>query len=310
MHQTEIQIFKHHHNFNLEKKSLEKRTFLVVLLTLFTMIVEIITGWIYNSIALFSDGWHMSTHAAALSISLFAYILARKYSNDESFTFGTWKIEILGAYTSAILLGIVGIFILFVSIERIFNPLKINYEYALIVAIIGLLVNLISAFILGYDHENYTISEDKDNEAHQLHKKDLNLRSAYLHVVADAMTSFFAILALLGVKYYNWKILDPIVGVIGSILIFRWTYLLIKDSSGILLDRETNSKIIKEITEKIESDGDSKICDLHLLRVSQNKYACILSIIAKNPSSVDDYKKRLKDIEELVHLNIEINLCK
>lgn len=175
MHLTEIQRWQHHHNFNQEKKSTERRTFFVVLLTLSTMLVEIIAGWIYNSMALFADGWHISTHATALSISLVAYVLARKYANDKKFTFGTWKLEILGAYTSAILLGVVGLFVLGVSIERIFKPMEISYDYALMVATVGLIVNIVSALILQYGHGHH---RHNDQEHHHHHEKDLNLQSA------------------------------------------------------------------------------------------------------------------------------------
>lgn len=308
MHLKEIERWKHHHNFNQEKKTAEKKTFYVVLITLSTMLIELTAGWIFNSMALFADGLHMGTHATALSISLFAYILARKYSDDKRFTFGSWKIEILGAYTSAVILGIVGLYVLFASIERIFNPLKINYDYALIVAILGLVINLLSALILGYNFENHSHDE---NNFHHLHsnEKDLNLRSALLHVIADALTSVFAIIALLGAKYYKLDWLDPFMGIIGSILIFKWTISLIKDTSQILLDKEMDTPIIQKITRLIESDGNSKISDIHLLRVAERKYACIISIVAKNPYSVTEYKSKLKDLNEIAHLTIEINHC-
>ena len=308
MHSTEIQEWQHPHYFNQEKKSVEQKTFIVVLLTFSTMLIEIIAGWIYNSMALFADGWHMSTHAAALSISLVAYISARKYAYDKRFTFGAWKIEILGAYTSAILLGIVGLYVLGVSIERIFNQVVINYDHAIIVAIVGLIVNAVSALILKSDrgeHHHHNVQEH-----HHHHQKDLNLQSAYLHVIADALTSVLAILALLGAKYYNWNWLDPFVGIISSFLIFRWAFLLVKETSRILLDKEMDSPIINEITKIIESDGDSKISDLHFLRVAQNKYACILSIVAKDPYSISEYKNKLRNIEEIAHLTIEINQYK
>jgi len=302
---SEIQPWQHHHNFNQEKKAAEQKTFFVVLLTLSAMLIEIIAGWVYNSMALFADGWHMCTHASALSISLIAYILARKYTNDKRFAFGTWKIEILGAYTSAILLGIVGLFVLVISIERIFKPIEIIYNYALIVAVAGLIVNVVSAFILQQGHTNHHY-----NGQGPYHEEDLNLQSAYLHVIADALTSLFAIFALLGAKYFHWNWLDPLVGIIGSLLIFRWAFMLIRNTSVILLDREMDSPLIKEITEIIESDGDSKISDLHLWRVAQDKYACILSIVSKNLCSITDYKNKLKKIDELAHITIEINYCK
>ncbi|MEO0254327.1 MAG: CDF family Co(II)/Ni(II) efflux transporter DmeF [candidate division WOR-3 bacterium] len=306
MHLTDLKRWQHEHYFNQDKKSAEQKALFVVILTTITMLIEIIAGWIFNSMALFADGWHMSTHATALSISLIGYILSRKLSNDKRFTFGSWKIEILAAYTSAILLGVAGLFLLGASIERFFKPLKISYNQALIVAFLGLIVNIISALILGYEHENH-IHNDEEHYHH--HKMDLNLKSAYLHVLADGLTSLFAILALLGAKYFGWNWLDPLMGIIGSFLILRWTFLLIKDTSFILLDREMDSPIVREIIKIIESDGDSKISDLHILRVSQNKYACILSIVAKNPLTIGDYKNKLKEIKELAHITIEINHC-
>jgi len=307
MHLTEIHRWQHHHYFNQEKKSVERKTLFVVLLTLSTMFIEIIAGWVYNSMALFADGWHMSTHATALTISLMAYIIARKHADDKRFAFGSWKIEILGAYTSAILLGIVGLFVLAVSIERIFKPMEITYSYALIVAVVGLIVNVVSAIILQFntDHDQ---SQGYENDHHD--EKDLNLQAAYLHVIADALTSVFAIVALLGAKYFHWNWLDPLVGMIGSFLILRWTFILFKDTSGILLDREMGSPIIKEITKIIESDNDSKISDLHFWRVAQNKYACIISIVAKTPCSISEYKNKLKTIDEIAHITIEVNYCK
>ena len=307
MHLTEIQRWQHHHYFSQEKKTAERKILFVVLLTLSTMLIQIIAGWIYKSMALFADGWHMSTHVTALSISLIAYILARKHANDKRFAFGTWKIEILGAYTSAILLGMVGLFVLGVSIERIFKPMEIIYDYALMVAVVGLIVNVVSALILRYDYAHH---HHNDQEHHHHYERDLNLQSAFLHVIADASMSVLAILALLGAKYYHWNWLDPFVGIIGSFLIFRWTFMLLKGTSGILLDREKVSPIIKEIIKIIEFDGDSRISDLHLWRVAQNKYACILSIVAKNPCSIIAYKNKLRGIDELVHITVEVNYCK
>ena len=209
MHNEQIELWQHHHIFNVDKKAIEKRTLIVVIITFVTMIAEILFGWISNSMALLADGWHMGTHAFALGISLIAYIMARKYAKDETFTFGTWKIEILGAYTSAIVLGIVGVIMIFSSIERIINPLNIHYNQALFVAILGLLVNLVCAIILNsgghaHEHEHYH-HEEHEHSHHKHDHEDLNLKSAYLHVVADALTSVLAIAALLGAKYFNFN---------------------------------------------------------------------------------------------------------
>ncbi len=278
------------------------------------MIAEILFGWISNSMALLADGWHMGTHAFALGISLIAYITARKYVKDETFTFGTWKIEILGAYTSAIVLGIVGVIMIYSSIERMINPLNIYYNQALFVAILGLLVNLVCAIILNsgghaHEHEHHHHGEDEHSH-HKYEHEDLNLKSAYLHVVADAMTSVLAIVALLGAKYFNFIWLDPFMGIVGAGLIIRWSYLLLRDTGGILLEHEVNDAIVNEIKSEIESDGDTKICDLHIWRVAQNRYACILSLVTEKKYSIEEYKERLKKVHELAHVTIEINECK
>ncbi len=302
---SEITDFQHTHNFNLQKKSSESKTKIVLIITLTMMIVEIIAGWIFKSMALFADGWHMSTHATALGISFIAYILARKHANDKRFAFGTWKIEILGAYTSSILLGVVGLFVLGISIQRFFVHVKISYDNALLVAGIGFLVNAISALILKDNHEHHHEHDHVEN--HQHHHSDLNLRSAYLHVMADALTSVFAIIALLGAKYFHWNWLDPFMGIVGSILIFRWTYLLLKDTSGILLDKAKDAEIVERIKRIIESDKKSIITDIHIIRVAQDKIACIISIVSINPDSIEEYKNRLKNNDKIAHLTIEIN---
>ncbi len=279
------------HNFNIEKKSAERKTLIVVVITLITMLAEIIAGWIFGSMALFSDGLHMGTHASALSISLISYILARKLSKDTRYTFGTWKIEILGAYTSALILGLMGLFVLIISIQRFFNPVNINYNYAILIAIIGLIVNVISALILQHNGSQ---------------EKDLNLKSAYIHVIVDALTSILAIIALLGAKYLNLQFLDPLMGLVSAFLIFRWTYLLIRDTASILLDKQTDLTLADNIITAIESDGESKVIDLHLWKLASDKYASIICVKANGKHDLEEYKSRLKDYKELAHINIEI----
>jgi len=314
MHNEQIELWQHHHIFNVDKKAIEKRTLIVVIITFVTMIAEILFGWISNSMALLADGWHMGTHTFALGISLIAYIMARKYAKDETFTFGTWKIEILGGYTSAVVLGIVGAIMIFSSVERMINPLNIYYNQALYVAILGLLVNLVCAIILnsgGHAHEHAHHHHGQDEHSHSKHDhEDLNLKSAYLHVVADAMTSLLAIIALLGGKYFNFVWLDPFIGIVGAGLILRWSFLLLKDTGGILLEREIDNPIADEIKTEIESDGDSKISDLHIWKVAQNKYACIVSLVTARNYSIEAYKARLNKIHELTHVTIEVNECR
>jgi cation diffusion facilitator family transporter len=311
MHQDQIKLWQHQHTFNIDKQHIEKRTLAVVIITFIMMIAEILFGWLTNSMALLADGWHMGTHAFALGISLVAYMLARKHAENLRFTFGTWKIEILGAYSSALVLGMVAIIMVYTSVQRLFHPLSIHYDEALFVAIIGLIVNLASASILNigkvsHSH-NHHHHHDDDTAYHSL--DDLNLKSAYLHVIADALTSIFAIVAILGAKYLKFNWLDPLMGIVGAALISRWAALLLKDSGVILLDHEIESPLSTEIRAHIESDGDTRISDLHLWKVADDKYACIISLVTGMNHSIDDYKKRLKEVHELAHTTIEINRC-
>ena len=314
MDQNRIGVWQHQHAFNTNKQQIEKRTLTVVIITFIMMIAEILSGYWSNSMALLADGWHMGTHAFALGISLFAYIAARKHANNMRFTFGTWKIEILGAYSSAIVLGIVALVMVYTSIERLIHPLSIHYNEALLVAVIGLCVNITSALILNvkqspHDHEHHHHHHDHSGHAHHHHHShdDLNLKSAYLHVIADALTSLFAIFALIGAKYFSLNWLDPAMGIIGAALISRWAFLLLKDSGRILLDYDTAPPLSNEIREQIESDGESSIADLHLWKVADDKYACIIALVSNGRYTIADYKKRMESIHELAHVTIEIN---
>jgi len=306
MHHMSLEQWQHTHVFNKDKSITEKRTLIVVIITFITMIAEIVFGWLTNSMALFADGWHMGTHAFALGISLFAYIFARKHAYDTSFTFGTWKIEILGAYSSSIVLAIVGGAMIFTSIERLVNPLQIQYDQAIYVAVIGLVINVLCALILSSGHSH---AHTHEHGSHHHHHDDLNLKSAYFHVIADAMTSILAIGALFGAKYLKITWLDPAIGILGAILILRWAYLLIKESAKILLDKSIQQELIDEIYEAIESDGDTKISDIHLIKVADTDYAGIISLVSHTNYTLEEYKKRLIPVHELVHITIEINPC-
>jgi cation diffusion facilitator family transporter len=214
----------HSHQFNHGNKSGEKRTRIVVLITALMMIVEVAGGYVLNSMALLADGWHMSSHALAMGMSLLAYVLARRYANDPRFAFGTWKIEILGGFSSAILLAAVAALMLFQSVERLFSPSAIHYNDAILIAIVGLSVNLVCAWLLrdDHDHHDHGHSHARDHHHHH-HHHDVNLRSAYVHVIADAATSVLAIVALLGGKLYGAAWLDPVMGIVGSVLVARWS---------------------------------------------------------------------------------------
>jgi cation diffusion facilitator family transporter len=285
---------KHKHIFYTPKKEAEGKVLLVFVLTLIFMLVEIISGYIFGSVALLADGVHMGTHAVAFGITLGAYVLARRWSKDVSFSFGTWKVEVLGAYTSAVILGVMAFLVLGESLIKLINRESVKYEDALLVASAGLLINLISAFALSHGED---------------HKHDFNLGAAYLHVIADALTSLLAITALLGGKYLGMWYLDPLSGLVGFFVILSWSYGLLKDTAQILLDREMASPLVKELIEIIEKDNTSKVQDIHLLRVHHDKYACILSVITTQDRSVDYYIKRLEGIENLVHTTIEIKYC-
>ncbi len=306
-----IAQWQHHHSFRPDKEHIEKKTLIVVLITVFMMISEIAFGLITNSMALFADGVHMGTHAFALGISLFAYILARKQSNNSRFAFGTWKIEILGAYTSALILGMVAVMITYSSIDRLLHPVSIHYDQALIVAGLGLLINLACAFILNTgterDHQDHAHHDGSDHHHHHHKHDDLNLKSAYLHVISDALTSIFALIALFCAKYFGLNFLDPIMGILGAVLITRWAISLLRDSSRILLDYTANTALHNKIKAAIESDGHTFITDLHLWKVSDNSYSCIIALTSDEHHSITEYKNKLHSLDELAHVTLEIN---
>lgn len=292
----------HSHHFDSGSPVAERNTWRVIGLSASMMVIEIVAGWWYGSMALLADGWHMSTHVAALGITAAAYWLARRYAHDQRFAFGTFKIEVLGGFASAILLGLVALLIVAESLERFFVPRSIQYDEALIVAVIGLLVNLLSAWLLGdgtlhgHDHDH-----DSPHEHH-----DLNLRAAYLHVLADVATSVLAIVALLGGKYGNWGWLDPLMGVVGAALISLWSLNLIRVTSIVLLDREMDHPLVAEIRETMEADGQSRVSDLHVWRVGRSRFACLALVETREPRTAADYRQQLRAHEELAHITIEV----
>ena len=300
------------HEFHSDKTAAERRTLAVVIITFVMMVAEIVFGWLTHSMALLADGWHMGTHAFALGLSFLAYVFSRTHAGDHRFTFGTWKVEILGAYSSAIALGLVGVVMAVTSAERLLNPAPIRFGQAIPVAVLGLAVNLVCAAILhsgrgpsGRRHDRHDHHERHEHRDHG----DLNFKSAYLHVAADALTSILAIAALLGARYFRWTFLDPAMGIVGAGLILAWAFSLLKESSGILIDRglRSDAPLLREIQARLESDGKTKVDDLHLWRVAENKYACVVSVEAECCASVEEYKNRLAGHPELVHVTIEAN---
>ncbi|NCS61685.1 MAG: CDF family Co(II)/Ni(II) efflux transporter DmeF [Rhodoferax sp.] len=300
--------WSHHHLFNTGNPAAERGTRAVMWITATMMVVEIASGWWFNSMALLADGWHMSSHAFAIGMSAFAYGAARRYAQDPRFAFGTWKIEILGGFASAIFLLGVAAMMITGSVERLFSPQIIHFREAIFVAVIGLLVNVVCAVILnkargGHHHH--------EHGAHDHHHHDLNLKSAYLHVIADAATSVLAIIALAGGLFYGWSWLDSVMGIVGAILVASWAKGLLLDTGKVLLDREMDHPIVDEIREVIEVPGhpdETKIVDLHVWRVGAAAYSCAISLVTRNETlAPDEVREQLRQHEEIVHTTIEIH---
>jgi len=299
----------HDHLFNEGNPVAERKTALALGLTVIMMIAEISGGYLFNSMALMADGWHMSSHSLALGLSVCAYVLARRFAQDRRFAFGTWKIEILAAYTSAILLLLVAALMLYQSVDRLMHPVAVFYDQAISIAVIGLLVNLACAFLLKDDHEHHHHHHHHGHEhehyAHSHH--DLNLRSAYLHVVADAATSVLAIVALFGGKLWGADWMDPLMGILGAALVSIWAFGLLRDSGRVLLDAEMDAPVVQEVRDVIAaSPVPATIHDLHVWRVGKEKYACILSLQTTADVPPDYFRKLLAVHEELAHITVEI----
>ncbi|MBW1945185.1 MAG: CDF family Co(II)/Ni(II) efflux transporter DmeF [Deltaproteobacteria bacterium] len=304
VHIFEIEDHKHKHSFHVDGDgSAERRTYIVILFTLIMMVVEVVGGYIFGSMALLADGWHMGTHAGALGITAFAYAYARRNANNPAFTFGTGKVGVLGGYTSAVILGIVAVIMLWESSKRLVSPVQIHFNEAIVVACIGLVVNLVSAYLLRHPHHQ----EGGSHEDHHHHPQDHNLKAAYFHVLADALTSVLAIIALFTGKAFGWIWMDPIMGIVGSLIIGRWAYGLVRESSRILLDGETHGHMTQSIRETLESDADNRVSDLHLWRVGPHDFASIITVLTHHPRPPEYYKDLLAEYAELSHITVEIH---
>ncbi|MGA2750830.1 MAG: CDF family Co(II)/Ni(II) efflux transporter DmeF [Verrucomicrobiota bacterium] len=304
MHTLNQSHWQHSHNFAGDLATAEKNTRRVILLAAAMMVIEIVAGLIFHSMALLADGWHMGTHVAAFLIAVLAYYFSRRYSADPHYSFGTGKIGVLGGFASAVVLTVIAVLMAGESVRRLFVPLPIHFNEAIGVACVALAVNLVCAILLkGEPHHEH-------GEAQDHHQSDLNLRAAYIHVLADSFTTFTAICALVAGKFIGWFWLDPVVGIAGSAVVFSWAWNLLRDTSGILVDRTPESTDLKEeIRRVIESDGDSLITDLHVWQIGAGVFAAIVSVVAHEPKSADAYREGLRGHAELVHVTIETHLC-
>ncbi|MBM4205523.1 MAG: CDF family Co(II)/Ni(II) efflux transporter DmeF [Gammaproteobacteria bacterium] len=315
MHAHDLSPWSHSHVFDTGNPAAEWGTRAVLWITATMMVVEIWAGWWFNSMALLADGWHMSSHALAIGLSAFAYVAARRYARDSRFAFGTWKIEVLAGYTSAVFLLGIAALMAFASIERLLVPQTIQFPEAIAIAMVGLVVNVVCALILGraeHDH-GHASKHGHKHYHHREYHHDLNLRSAYLHVIADAVTSVLAIVALVGGMAFGWNWLDPVMGIVGAVLVARWAWGLLQDTGRVLLDREMDHPVAEEIRHNVtnvDPTQSTQIADLHLWRVGNSKYACILSLVTHDarltPARV---KACLCEHDELTHVTVEIHQC-
>lgn len=311
MHTDTLKRLQHDHNFSVVNKKGERRTRLVLVLTLLTMILEITTGMMFGSMALLADGWHMGTHVAAFMIALFAYRYSRTHAHDQTFAFSSGKVGVLGGFASSVALGVVALMMLIESGERLLAPRNIHFDEALIVAGFGLFINFVCALLLKDSHQH------EHSHGHGQAHHDHNLKAAYFHVLADALTSVLAIIALFSGKYYGWNWLDPVMGMVGALIISQWSFSLMKETSPVLLDESIALKHKTAIKQTIESDADNRIADLHVWRVGPDHFAAIISVVSHNPKAPDYYKALLRQSQSLkqggnlrlAHITVEVHQC-
>lgn len=289
----------HDHVFLSDRQHVhERRTHIVIGLTASMMVVEVVCGMIFGSMALLADGWHMASHASALGITAVAYFFARRHAYNPAFSFGTGKIGELAGFSSALLLaGIAGL-MAYASIKRLYAPVTISFDQAIAVALLGLVVNVASAFILSAHSDGHG-----DHHVHQDH----NLRAAYLHVLADALTSVLAALALLAGRLLHWVFMDPLMGIVGAVIISRWSYFLMRDTGRILLDMGPSGRLAEEISRAVADMPGHRVEDLHVWRIGPGHFSAIVSVSAADPNPPAWYKERLGRLDGLSHVTVEVN---
>jgi cation diffusion facilitator family transporter len=310
MDPEKMKKWMHDHSFGQETtRRGERRTHIVIGLTLVTMVVEIAAGMVFGSMALLADGLHMGSHASALAIAAFAYFYTRRHARDPRFNFGTGKVNTLAAFASAILLAVFALFMVFESIHRFISPVEIEFNQAILVAVVGLIVNGVSLIFLqdDHDHGHEGHAHHRDDEHKNLHR-DQNLWAAYIHVMADALTSVLAIIALLMGKYFGLNWLDPMMGLVGAGLIFHWSINLVRSSSHVLLDMQAPDPVGDEIRQVIESKAETHVADLHVWSVGPGIYAAEIAIIAPEEKSTEYYVSLLPEDLGLVHVTIQTHM--
>lgn len=301
MHINHSEIWSHDHVFDQDQQRAgERRTLLIVVITAVMMVVEIAAGLIYGSMALLADGLHMGSHAAALGIAVFAYVISRRMAADRRFSFGVGKINSLAGFASAVMLLGFALIMVIESTDRLINPLTIAFDQALIVAVVGLIVNGVSAWVLISTPHEHSHSHGHDHHDH-------NLRAAYLHVLADAVTSLLAIAALLAGKYMGAMWLDPVMGIVGAILVARWSYGLIRDTSKVLLDRQVEDDHVAELRSSIEGQSNDRVADLHVWSIGHGIYAAEIAVVSGSPKSPDQYKSLIPTNLRIVHATVEVH---
>ena len=305
MHRHTLSRWQHDHRFHLDHAHGERATRRVIALTVTMMVVEIAAGVVFGSMALLADGWHMGTHAVALGITALAYYYARRHADNPRFSFGTGKVGELGGFASAVVLAVVALVMAVESVERLVTPQPIRFNEAIAVAVAGLVVNVVSALMLQDRHDHgHPAPADRAGHAH-----DHNLRAAYLHVLADALTSLLAVFALLAGKALGWVWMDPLMGVVGALIITRWAWGLLRDTARVLLDRDVDPRLVAEVATRIEAQDDNRVADIHVWRVGAHSLAAIVSIVTHAPQPPEHYKNLLAGFAEIVHVTVEVNAC-